>query len=121
MGGLVGCLVLLPFLLYRAPDVRICDPRHSEGTGTIQGNAWMGERVDALGLRTWPVDQWQSRRQVGRARHDARGRGAVVRSELGDQLRNGLRWPSAGVGFERLLPGDGVCARKQAALKLVGS
>src|SRR6266446_5500443 len=108
MGGLVGRLVLLPFLLHWAPDVRICDPRHSEGTGTIQGNAWMGKRFDALGLCSRPVDQRQSRRQVGRARYDARGRRAVVRGELDDQLRNGLRWPSAGVGIERLLPGDGV-------------
>src|ERR1700719_4758163 len=120
MGGLVGRLVLLSVLLHRAPDIRICDPRNSERTGTLQGNAWMGEWVDALGLRTRPVDQWQFRRQVGRARHDARGRGAVVRRELDDELCNRLRWPSAGVGFERLLPGDGVCARKQAAFKLVG-
>src|SRR5262249_7267108 len=121
MGGTVGRLLLLSLLLYRATDVRVCDSWHSKRAGSLQGDAWLGQCGDAVGIRARPVDQWKSRRQVGRASNDACRCGSFVRRKLDDQPCNGFCRAAAGMGVERLLSGDGVRSWKPAAIELVGA
>src|SRR5262245_41342391 len=111
---------MLSFLQYRAANVRVCNSRHSKRAGSVQGDAWLGQRGDAVGIRARPIGQWKSRRQMGRAGDDACRRGSFVRRKLDDQPCNGFCRAPAGMGLERLFSGHGVCARKPAAVELVG-
>src|SRR5262245_32439688 len=121
MGGAVGRLLLLSLLLYRATDVRVGDSWHSNRAGSSAGDARLGQRGDAVGIRARPIGQWKSRRQVGRASDDACRRGSFVRRKLDDQPCNWFCRAPACVGVERLLSGDGVRAWKPAAVELVGA